>query len=76
MEDASLAVLFPRAMKDFIETQFRQGDPSGYIRSLIEAFSRGNFAPDIYRNSLSAQPPNRRMGATETRTLSFCKGRQ
>jgi hypothetical protein len=76
MENASLTVLFPRTMKDFIETQLREGDPSGYIGSLIEAFSGGSFAPEIRRNSLSAQPPNRTEAATDTRTLSFFKGRR
>ena len=88
MENASLTLSFPRAMKDFIETQLREGDSRKYIRTLIEAFSRGSFAAEIYRNlttrigaqfkllALSAQPPNRRMGTTDTRTLSFCKGRR
>jgi len=89
MENASLTVLFPRAMKAFIETQLREGDPSEYIRSLIQAFSRDSFAAKIYRSLtmrigaqfnllfLSAHPPNRRTAAvTDTRRLSFCKGRR
>jgi antitoxin ParD1/3/4 len=58
MENASLTVSLPRAMKDFIEEQLREGTfstPSEYIRSLIrtdrerasrrtlEAFVRGGL---------------------------------